>query len=456
MTVCQIIASASLALLLVPGSLIACDSPPEPRPEELLATVERLASPEFDGRLTGTAGNEAAARSLADRLSSMGGRPLPGEDALLLRHEQPVVRQLETPTLTVSSAGGESISFEPGVEFTILVREGTSPAGPVNAELLVLESDRARPAWIAAHAGAALVVDAQTFSTISRDPAIMEALFSPDAGPAAIVLVLPPRVESLPRGLYLTTERYPPRGPVLVQMTETAAQRLPATGGGADARSKGTGLATVSLRGGYAVERSRVASVAALFGDGHTPPLVVSAHLDGPGRIAEDWHFPGAVDNASGVAVALEVARMISATQAKPDRPVWIVLFNGEEQGMHGSRAFVQEYADRLRGAEVINIDMVGQRGTPLTVTTNPDAHRLGELAAAHLQERAMKAIVEDGGGSDHAAFAGVAPAISLVQAPYRQMHRRGDIAANADADTLARIAGAVYDALTSLHRSNP
>ncbi|MEB3316884.1 MAG: M28 family peptidase [Cyanobacteriota bacterium] len=67
------------------------------------------------------------------------------------------------------------------------------------------------------------------------------------------------------------------------------------------------------------------------------PPLLVGAHYDGPPQ------SPGADDNASGVAALLELARRFQA--APPLRPVWLVAFDQEEEGLLGSRAL----ARRLR-----------------------------------------------------------------------------------------------------------
>jgi hypothetical protein len=63
-------------------------------------------------------------------------------------------------------------------------------------------------------------------------------------------------------------------------------------------------------------------------------PLVVGAHYDAvPGT-------PGADDNASGVAVLLELARY--ASKHPPRRPLWCVAFDMEEYGLLGSRAYGQ------------------------------------------------------------------------------------------------------------------
>jgi len=53
---------------------------------------------------------------------------------------------------------------------------------------------------------------------------------------------------------------------------------------------------------------------------------------------------------------------------------------------------------------------------------------------------------VSEGGGSDHVSFAGLAPAVSLVQSPYRQMHRPTDSPENADGRTLEAIARALSE----------
>ncbi len=63
--------------------------------------------------------------------------------------------------------------------------------------------------------------------------------------------------------------------------------------------------------------------------------VVFSSHLDhlGPGR-------PGAMDNASGVASVLEVARLFKESGVKPKRSIIFLTVTGEEKGELGSRYF--------------------------------------------------------------------------------------------------------------------
>ncbi|MFM1798155.1 MAG: hypothetical protein RLZZ117_433 [Cyanobacteriota bacterium] len=65
------------------------------------------------------------------------------------------------------------------------------------------------------------------------------------------------------------------------------------------------------------------------------PPLLVGAHYD---RAPQT---PGADDNASGMAALLGLARRWRAHP--PRRPVWLVAFDQEEEGLLGSRAMAQQ-----------------------------------------------------------------------------------------------------------------
>jgi len=66
--------------------------------------------------------------------------------------------------------------------------------------------------------------------------------------------------------------------------------------------------------------------------------VMLGAHFD-------SWHGSGnASDNASGVAVAMEAMRILKAIGVRPRRTIRIALWTGEEQGLHGSRAYVKEH----------------------------------------------------------------------------------------------------------------
>ncbi len=66
--------------------------------------------------------------------------------------------------------------------------------------------------------------------------------------------------------------------------------------------------------------------------------VMIGGHLD-------SWHAgTGAVDNASGCAVAMEAARIIVASGLKPRRTIRVALWTFEEGGLHGSREYVNKH----------------------------------------------------------------------------------------------------------------
>jgi len=65
---------------------------------------------------------------------------------------------------------------------------------------------------------------------------------------------------------------------------------------------------------------------------------MLGGHLD-------SWHAAtGATDNAIGVAVMMEAARILKAIGVEPRRTIRVALWGGEEQGLLGSKAYVAEH----------------------------------------------------------------------------------------------------------------
>jgi hypothetical protein len=115
--------------------------------------------------------------------------------------------------------------------------------------------------------------------------------------------------------------------------------------------------------------------VAVLPGREPGPALLVSAHHD---SVAAG---PGAGDDGSGVAAAIEVAHALKSGPP-PRRPVVFVLVDGEESGLLGAQAFVDSTTLEIGAA--INLDAGGTRGvTSLTRTTPADAGLIAAIAGA-------------------------------------------------------------------------
>ncbi len=91
--------------------------------------------------------------------------------------------------------------------------------------------------------------------------------------------------------------------------------------------------------------------------------VMIGAHLD-------SWHAgSGANDNGAGVAVMMEAMRILKAVGARPNRTIRIGLWTGEEQGLLGSRAYVDKHLARY--PEPTD---PGEKALPLSMRANKGA----------------------------------------------------------------------------------
>ena len=91
-------------------------------------------------------------------------------------------------------------------------------------------------------------------------------------------------------------------------------------------------------------------------------------------RVISEEPVLGANDNLSGVANCLALAEHLSRPETRPQRTtVWLVSFGCEEFGIRGSKRFIQEHREEIQDAYVLNLDMVGGKGTKLQVVTKEE-----------------------------------------------------------------------------------
>ena len=89
--------------------------------------------------------------------------------------------------------------------------------------------------------------------------------------------------------------------------------------------------------------------------------VLIAAHYDHLGRNG-DTFFPGADDNASGVAGLLAIAKALATGPQKPRRSVLFAAFDAEEQGLVGAETFARKPPRPLQQAiAMINLDMIGR-----------------------------------------------------------------------------------------------
>lgn len=163
------------------------------------------------------------------------------------------------------------------------------------------------------------------------------------------------------------------------------------------------------------------------------PKVIVGAHIDSVSA------GPGANDNASGVAVMLEVARIAANTDLADD--LMFMAFGAEELGLVGSRSYVaslsQEQIKRI--AAMINVDMVGE-GSQLTLLYGAEDTLSTELAREAREAGVVTSLNRTREDSDHAPFvhAGV-PAFHLFTGIDPYYHSAGDTVDKVQPEALAR-----------------
>jgi Zn-dependent M28 family amino/carboxypeptidase len=189
--------------------------------------------------------------------------------------------------------------------------------------------------------------------------------------------------------------------------------------------------------------------------DPKEPHVVIGAHLDTV-PVA-----PGAEDNASGVAVMLQLAAMVSQQPAA--LPVQFIAFGAEEprgsgDALHhfGSRQHVADLSrSELRAIEaMVSLDRVGVRAgyVPIcTATERGTRLRDAMRAAARPDDIATRACTNY--TSDHWSYAkaGV-PAVRLGSIPYAGYHSRGDVPSVVDRRQLDRVGRTVWAWLRTLN----
>jgi aminopeptidase YwaD len=125
--------------------------------------------------------------------------------------------------------------------------------------------------------------------------------------------------------------------------------------------------------------------------------LLVSAHYDHLGTMGRNAYFPGANDNASGVAMLLELAAYYARPENRPSCSIAFLLFGAEEAGLLGSQYFVAHPLLPLKSIKfLVNLDLLGTGEQGATVvngrllpapyqrlqTLNDQHHYLPQLAA--------------------------------------------------------------------------
>lgn len=175
--------------------------------------------------------------------------------------------------------------------------------------------------------------------------------------------------------------------------------------------------------------------VARISGADPSKAVVLGAHIDSP-------NSPGAMDNGSGSAVLLEVARVLDAAQAQPAVDLYLVWFGSEELGLYGSYHFVSTHQELLdQTLAMLQIDCLTRPLDGIDAYLNLVTWSYGRLGDErltwpdYLNQTVGRlgvgtyAVNHYGIESDNTAFAGFdVPNANLIYMDFPQMERLGGV----------------------------
>lgn len=188
--------------------------------------------------------------------------------------------------------------------------------------------------------------------------------------------------------------------------------------------------------------------------------LIIGAHFDhlglgGPGSgsraVDTTGIHHGADDNASGVAMMLALAERFSKEKGSHKRSIVCVGFSGEEEGLLGSKQFVDEPGiDLSKVNAMINLDMVGRLNKDRTIQISGvgTAAGLKQLVMAKTDTSSIRLALSDEGygPSDHSSFYGKnIPVLFYFTGAHADYHTPMDVADSINYDGMLKISGMVY-----------
>ena len=399
--------------------------------EDLIQNVRILTSSEFDGRLPGSEGYNKAAQFVADKFSKLGLKP--AGDEKYFQYFNVEYNKIESPAIFKSIVDGDTVNGEIGKDFVLRGFTGSNKftlpvvfcgyglsrpdlnyddyAG-INVKNKIVIVFKQNPKW--------KNNDKDWGTNYPRE----KSLVAKKKGAKGILFISLPNDEK-PQPLIGSVMHgegdQPTDFPQLHISLDAANKLLSRTGFSiSDVQTKidekkkplSMNLATkaqVEVNAIYE-KNARTMNVVAMI-EGSDPKLknefvVIGAHLDHVGSQA-GLLFPGANDNASGSAGVLEIADAFVKGGIQPKRSVVFVLFASEEQGLNGSKHFVESWKNGYdKIIAMINLDCIGY-GDSIQVGNGKSAPKLWEIAN-QIDETSFNSMVDrtwSGGGADATPF---------------------------------------------------
>ncbi len=376
--------------------------------------VAYLADPARQGRFSGSAGYDDAARYVADQFKGIGLEPWGDNGTYFQRFPMQIVDLAGTPAL--SRTGAEAKTWVHRVDFTESIG-GRAGNGSAEASLAVVGGGST-----GSQGDDFAGVDVNGRIALITGPTVQgyqEQIFQ--RGGLGVLVV----GEAAIKYSYIA-QQFAQTLPVLV-VTEATANELLAPSGKtvasvrdavrahrASSSAPASGFAvdttlrmSVPVTPIHEVQAANVVGLLRGTGADAARAILIGGHLDGVGIDPNGTVFAAANDNASGPAITIEVARALAAHKGELRRSVVFVAFAGEEEGYLGSEAYIARMAvspGRLESlVAMINLDVIGCCGT--TLEASNESRGLQDRVSAAAARSGVTFKGTGGGGSDQQPF---------------------------------------------------
>lgn len=436
--------------------------------ESLIKIVSILSSEEFDGRLPGSDGYDKAANFAANKF--LEANLLPFGDSAYFQFLNVEYNRIDTPAVFEAILDSISIKYELGKDFVLRGFSGTNNISlpvafcgyglsrpdlgyddyqNINVENKIVIAFKQNPKWQIDNKdwGGSYPLEKATLAKQKGAKGILLVSLPNDSKPQPLIgSVLDGEGEKLtdfPQ-LHISLEA---ANDLLSKVGLTIKECQSKIDEHKKPFSFLTGSNAKIITTTHYQKEAKTMNVVGLI-EGSDPVLkneyiVIGAHLDHVGSQA-GLIFPGANDNASGTAGIIEIAKAFSSDKVKPKRSVIFVLFASEEQGLFGSKHFVQNLkVPKEKIVAMLNLDCVGY-GDSIQVGNGKSSPNLWQIAK-DFDQKNFKLMVNDtwsGGGADATPFheRGIPSLYFVSKYSYDHLHLPTDTVETLNPDLFEKI----------------
>lgn len=418
--------------------------------------IRELSSPKYKGRLAGTEGNELALRYIENHFKNLGIEAA-GENNTYYQDFESMVPQIDTnPVFRIKDENGEILDefnmYEDYRLFTSEIGGGSKYNGDIlfvdkylykvspeliKDKMVIMRSYAIRPKdieYVIKNGGKGLLFTRITsFDSEVTNPQKMKAILHDGKNGENILFGV------LGKKAYGKLRQYSEFGWIEEEYQKNSL-------GTTDNVPKGSGIikgVEINCDLEFPIVKSAniIGKIEGKKRDGGY--LIIGAHLDHVGSGTDGKYFPGALDNASGVGMMLELARVIKAQNNLPYKTIIFTGWNAEENGLDGSRYYVKNPIYPLQESQVINLDCIGgvNANKVLIESYESNGNIMRSKMYQYSQDLNIKAEeVYSSPNSDHYWFVKEnVPAIQLVD-DYSYVHTYDDTIDNISKENLDNV----------------